>query len=61
MRKNNKKKTHIKSRGEMSNSAQKGVSLNTQSGKLGDTFLGYKTKNVNQMWDWRTLEDVVFK
>jgi hypothetical protein len=22
------------------------------------SFLGFKLKNVNQLWDWRTLEDV---
>lgn len=25
------------------------------------TFLGFKLKNVNQLWDWNTLEDVNFK
>ncbi len=24
------------------------------------SFLGFKLKNVNQLWDWRTLEDVKF-
>lgn len=24
------------------------------------TFLGFKLKNVNQLWDWKTLEDVKF-
>ena len=23
-----------------------------------NSFLGFKLKNVNQLWDWRTLEDV---
>lgn len=27
---------------------------------LSPTFLGFKLKNVNQLWDWRTLEDVKF-
>lgn len=43
------------------NSPKNSVSLNTNQGKVGDTFLGYKTKNINQLWDWNTLEDVVFK
>lgn len=28
---------------------------------LSQSFLGFKLKNVNQLWDWRTLEDVNFK
>ena len=27
----------------------------------GTYFLGFKRKNFNELWDWRTLEDVNFK
>ncbi len=43
------------------NSPKNSVYLNTNEGKISDTFLGYKTKNINQLWKWDTLEDVVFK
>lgn len=28
---------------------------------LSQSFLGFKLKNVNQLWRWDTLEDVNFK
>ena len=28
---------------------------------LSQSFLGFKLKNVNQLWNWKTLEDVNFK
>lgn len=28
---------------------------------LQNTFLGFKLKNINQLWNWKTLEDVNFK
>jgi len=57
MRRENKEKSKQKE----GNSPKNSVSLNTNEGKIGDTFLGYKTKNINQLWRWDTLEDVVFK
>lgn len=61
--KNSKKrsKSAKKSEGEICLPHLNSVSLNTNTEKLGDTFLGYKTKNINQLWDWKTLEDVEFK
>lgn len=29
--------------------------------KIGSTFLGYKLKNVNQLWTWPDLLDVEIK
>lgn len=57
MTREKKEKTRQKER----KSPQNVVSLNTKEGVIGDTFLGYKTKNINQLWRWDTLEDVVFK
>jgi len=42
------------------NSQEKEVNLIPFSTVSSPTFLGFKLKNVNQLWDWRTLEDVKF-
>lgn len=42
------------------NSQEKEVNLISFSPEISPTFLGFKLKNVNQLWDWRTLEDVKF-
>lgn len=42
------------------NSEEKEVNLIPFSPESSPTFLGFKLKNVGQLWDWRTLEDVKF-
>ena len=43
------------------NSQEKELNLIPFSHDISDRFfLGFKLKNVNQLWDWRTLEDVKF-
>lgn len=37
------------------------LNLEFKKTKREPTFLGFKLRNVNQLWDWRTLEDVNFK
>jgi hypothetical protein len=54
-------KQERKSGGEARFSPLNIVNLKEETGVIGSTFLGYKTKNINQLWRWDTLEDVVFK
>lgn len=57
------KKTHkraTKTPESIRNSQENEVNLIPFSPVSSPTFLGFKLKNVNQLWDWRTLEDVKF-
>lgn len=58
--KKNKRKRH-KSMVSPLRSPAKVVSLMSTNVSIGNTFLGYKTKNINQLWRWDDLSDVVFK
>jgi hypothetical protein len=36
------------------------LNLQTPQVRIDEHFLGYKVKNINQLWRWDTLEDVKF-